>query len=102
MKHKSISFLAKCLLAFSLLLTAGFSPRQQSEEPVVRITQVDTSRFPIVTVYISVTDAQGEPLPVNPDQLVLAENGVPISPDSIQGSGEAGEITTLLVMDVGQ
>jgi VWFA-related protein len=100
MKTRIISLLARCLLVSSLIFTTGFTSREQSTEPVVRITQVDTSRFPIVTVYVSVTDAQGEPLPVDPSQLQLAENGVPIDPDSIQGMGEVEELTTMLVMDV--
>lgn len=100
MKKTILSLMVKGMLAASLIFTAGFSQRQQTEEPVVRITQVDTSRFPIVTVYISVTDASGEPLPVDPSQLQLAENGLPIDPDSIQGMGEVEELTTLLVMDV--
>lgn len=100
MKKTMLSLLVKYLLAASLIFTAGFGHRQQTEEPVVRITQVDTSRFPIVTVYVSVTNASGEPLPVDPSQLMLAENGVPIDPDSIQGMGEVEELTTLLVMDV--
>ncbi|MCU0486555.1 MAG: VWA domain-containing protein, partial [Anaerolineales bacterium] len=67
--------------------------------PVVRITQVDTSRFPLVTVYISVTDANGQPLPVSPGSLVILENGKPVEAQLMQGSGEAGPITTLLLMD---
>ena len=100
MKKTFKSLLIKCLLAASLLITAGFTHRQQTEEPVVRITQVDTSRFPIVTVYVSVTNAAGEPLPVDPSLLLIAENGVPIDPESIQGMGEVEQLTTLLVMDV--
>ena len=69
------------------------------DEPVVRITQVDTSRFPLVTVYISVTDANGQPLPVNPGSLVVMENGQPVDAQLMQGSGEAGPVTTLLLMD---
>ena len=65
----------------------------------MRITQVDTSRFPLVTVYISVTDANGQPLPVNPASLVVMENGKPVDAQLLQGSGEAGPVTTLLVMD---
>jgi tight adherence protein B len=94
---------------YALLLTlfvfaTGFSANPQTgpegEGPTVRITQVDTSRFPKVTVYVSVTDANGEPVGVDASQLVLQENGVTIVPDQMQGIGEIGPLTTMLVMDV--
>ena len=66
----------------------------------VRITQVDESRFPQVVVYISVTDAAGAPIGIDPDRLTLSENGAAITPDSVGGRGEVGPLTTLLVMDV--
>ena len=53
----------------------------------------------LVTVYISVTDANGQPLPVNPASLVVMENGKAVDAQLLQGSGEAGPVTTLLVMD---
>ncbi len=66
----------------------------------IRITQVDNSKFPQVTLYVSVTDASGEPMGVNPNQLQISENSKVIKPDQISGSGEIGPLTTLLVMDV--
>ena len=92
---KAISLLA-CL---GMLFTLTAAPVRAGDEPVVRITQVDTSRFPLVTVYISVTDANGQPLPVNPASLVVMENGQPVDAQLLQGSGEAGPVTTLLLMD---
>jgi len=51
------------LMIISLVAMTGFVPAQDSipagEEPYVRITQVDTSQFPQVTVYVSVTDVNG-------------------------------------------
>ncbi len=72
----------------------------QSGLAVVHITQVDTSQFPRVSVYLSVTDAQGEPLAIPVDRLVLKENGVEITPEEVRGAGEFGSLTTVLVMDV--
>jgi len=90
------------LITVSLLFSTGFTPEPtpESEETIARITQVDTSRFPEVTVYISVTDASGEPKGVSPSSLVILENGVPVEPDKIGGEGEIGSLTTLLVMDI--
>jgi VWFA-related protein len=69
-------------------------------EETVRITQIDTSQFPRVTFYVSVTDANGDPLAVDSSRFVITENGQEISPDQITGVGEVGFISTMLVMDV--
>ncbi len=98
------------LLCISLVFLTGFSPVRQSlpaqqGEPesgtlIARITQVDTSLFPKVTVYVSVTDENGEPVGVSVSKLVLRENGEIMTPEDISGAGEIGPLTTMLVMDV--
>ena len=65
--------LKKHILLISLLVS-GFimaSCAQQTEAPVIntnditlQITQVDTSEFPLVHVYVSAKDAAGNPVPV--------------------------------------
>jgi VWFA-related protein len=91
-------------LLVSLVFLTGFAPVIQTtpepQTPGVRITQVDTAQFPKVTVYLSVTDANGEPLVVSPSQLELRENGVLMTPDQVGGKGDIGPLTTLLVMDI--
>jgi VWFA-related protein len=82
-------------------LTGFRSSQQEGEGEVnINITQVDTSQFPQVTVYVSVTDADGEPVGINPADLVLEESGQVIKPDQIGGVGEVGPLVTMLVMDV--
>jgi VWFA-related protein len=90
---------AACML---VALSAPWPALAQGEgtEPQVQITQVDESKFPQVTVYVSVTDAAGEPLGIAPDRLALAENGAPVEIDHVGGEGEVGPLTTLLVVDV--
>ena len=68
----------------------------------VRITQVDNSRFPQVTVYVSVTDGSGQPAAVDLSQIQIFENGQPMGPISFAGGGQGGvgPLTTMLVMDV--
>lgn len=87
-----------------LALLQGFAPLHvafaQDGGEQIRITQVDNSNFPQITVYVSVTDAAGEPLAVNPNQIQIFENGQQMQPGQISGSGEIGPLTTLLVMDV--
>ena len=85
------------LLAFAPLQSAG---AQAAAGAQVRITQVDNSKFPQVSVYISVTDANGEPLPVDPAQIQISEGAKVMQPGQVSGSGEIGPLTTMLVMDV--
>jgi VWFA-related protein len=77
----------------------------QETAPQIRITQVDNSKFPNVTVYVSVTNAAGEPVGVDPATIQISENGQVMQPVNIQGGGEsiAGEavpVTTMLVIDI--
>jgi len=63
-------------LSLLLMLAPLQTAAAQNVSALVHITQVDNSKFPQVTVYVSATDAKGEPLAVNPDQLQISENGV--------------------------
>ena len=72
----------------------------QASSAKARITQVDVSDFPQVTVYVSVTDDGGFPRPVDPKTIRVYENGVLMDPVDISGEGEIGPLTSLLVMDV--
>lgn len=95
--------LPRFFLTFSLLLSLTLFPALKASAqgvPTITITQVDNSKFPQVTVYISVTDAAGEPLGVSPSSLQVYENGVLMTPTAISGQGEIGQLTTLLVIDI--
>lgn len=76
----------------------------QEDAPQIRITQVDNSKFPNVTVYVSVTNAAGEPVGIEPSTIEIYENGQLMQHLDIQGGGEVGEehipVTTMLVMDI--
>jgi VWFA-related protein len=89
-------------LAVVLTLLGTPTMAQDSEEqPQVHITQLDTSHFPIVTVYVSATDEYGEPAGIEPDQLIIHEDGQLIQPDQLQGSAEVVDaLTTMLVVDI--
>jgi VWFA-related protein len=110
MYKKAIRPVFMFLVSVSLVFLTGFTPTQvvkvtQQTTPAgnnlnARITQVDTTNFPKVTVYVSVTDAAGEPVAVSPSRLVLMENGAPVKIDEIGGPGEIGPLATMLVMDV--
>jgi len=68
----------------------------------VRITQVDNSHFPNVTVYVSVTNAAGEPVGVDPSTIQISENNTLMQPIDIRGGkgGQAEPLTTMLVIDI--
>jgi len=91
------------LLSISALPVLGVSA--QGEDPQIRITQVDNSQFPQVTVYISATNAAGEPVGIDPATIQIFENGELMTPVDVQGGGvQVGEepvpVTTMLVIDI--
>ena len=96
-------------LTLVLLSFIGLQPLSlvaaQSDDTQVRITQVDDSQFPNVTVYVSVTNAAGEPVGVDPETIQIHENGQLMEPVNVQGGGaviggEAIPVTTMLVIDI--
>ena len=96
---KNYRLITSLLSLFGLLAAGAFTPARQAAENI-RITQVDTSKFPQVTFYVSVTDADGNPFAVDPSRLIISENGQQIPLDQIQGIGDVGPLTTMLVIDV--
>lgn len=90
-----------CTLILTLLSPRATALAASGGEWSARVTQVDTSKFPQVTVYVSVTDPQGNPVKVAPTSLVVMENGQEMTPQEITGLGESNEpLITLLVMDI--
>jgi Ca-activated chloride channel family protein len=97
------------ILTLILLSFIGLQPLSQvaaqSDDSHVRITQVDNSHFPNVTVYVSATDANGNPVGLNPESIQIHENGELMEPVNVQGGGavvggEAIPVTTMLVIDI--
>jgi VWFA-related protein len=97
--HKNIRIiLTLSLILFQTLWSVPLAFAQTSA-PQVRITQVDNSKFPRVTVYISVTNAAGEPVGVDPNSIQILENGQAVLAENVTGAGDIGSLTTLLVID---
>lgn len=97
--------LLRFFLTFVLLgLLATFSaPKAFAQDDTqIRITQVDNSKFPNVTVYVSVTNSAGEPVGVDPTAIQISENGEVMQPVDVRGGGEgqADPLTTMLVIDI--
>jgi Ca-activated chloride channel homolog len=96
---KTFLIIAFLLLA-SMLNACQPTPKVESEGAyTLQITQIDTTGFPLVNVYISVQDANGEPQVINTGKLQLLENGQPVANQTIQGTSNVGGLTTLLAID---
>ncbi len=96
-----ISLMLAGLLAFPAAISpVKAAPMDQSGGVNIKVTQVDTSNFPKVKVYVSITDNNGEPLVVDPSSLVLKENGIEMDPEQVSGKGETGALITILAIDV--
>ncbi|MHC1784588.1 MAG: VWA domain-containing protein [Anaerolineaceae bacterium] len=97
----SLSLMLVGLLIFSApaVPVKAVSPAQ-SGGANIKVTQVDTSAFPRVKVYVSITDQNGEPMAVDPAGLVLKENGIEMTPEQVSGKGETGALITILAIDV--
>ena len=99
--------MARILLTISLLFILALwsvpnSYAQDANGTQIKITQVDNSKFPQVTVYVSVTNAAGEPVGVDPSTIQLSENGQVMQQTSVSGGkqGGVGPLTTMLVIDI--
>lgn len=81
------------------LFFLGDQPAIQSSTGGVRVAQVDTSRYPDVTVYVGVEDAAGQTRPnLRQNDFVLTEDGVPVAVSGFQAAG-AVNVSTLLLLD---
>lgn len=100
---------SRFILTLILLSFIGLQPLSQvaaqSADTQVRITQVDNSKFPNVTVYVSATDANGNPVGIDPQTIQIHENGQVMEPVDVKGGGavvggEAIPVTTMLIIDI--
>ena len=103
--NKSLRFILILVLLSVIWVQPLSGVAAQSEETLVRITQVDNSQFPNVTVYVSATNGAGEPIGIDPAAIQIQENGQVMEPIAVIGGGEVvgGEaipVTTMLVIDI--
>ena len=104
MQIKCIRVLLNFSLLVALVLSSASTVSAQGDTQV-RITQVDNSKFPNVTVYVSVTNSAGEPVGVDPATIQISENGEAMEIVDARGGGQGGEgvaepLTTMLVIDI--
>jgi VWFA-related protein len=99
--NKIPSTVFSCLVAGLLLAATAAPAAAQTPAPArLRITQVDTSAFPQVKVYVSAVNDAGDPVPVHADQIRLAEDGQVLQPKEAHGIGNSEPLSVLLVVDV--
>jgi Ca-activated chloride channel homolog len=86
------------LLVLALLLLTALPARAQSP-PNAHVTQVDSSQYPDVTIYVGVTDAGGQPVGgLAQRDFAITEDGQPVEISPFAGGG-ASPVTTMLVID---
>ena len=105
MQIKWIRIFLNLSLLLSLVFSSASTVFAQSDDAQVRITQVDNSNFPNVTLYVSVTNSAGEPVGVDPATIQISENGETMQIADVRGGGqgdqgEAEPLTTMLVIDI--
>ncbi len=98
--------LALVILVLGLLLSLAGQPpaaHAQIPPPNVRVTQIDTSAYPEITLYVSATDANGQPIAnLSRADFAVTEDGAPVDLIGFSGgasSGGAHQINTALVID---
>jgi VWFA-related protein len=95
-------FLSLTLISLLMLFSAPAALAQEGEAQI-HITQVDKSRFPQVTVYVSTVNENGEPVAVDPSAIQIQENGQTMQLTDVRGgtgSEKINPVTTMLVIDI--
>src|SRR5574341_1727 len=95
-----ITFLVASVMGVAV--APAFAQEGQTGDYIVRVVQVDTSHFPQISVWVSVTDAQGNPVTLVPDSaFTLLENGQPVTITDVSQSGEEieGALNVVLTID---
>ncbi|NMB62907.1 MAG: VWA domain-containing protein [Chloroflexi bacterium] len=103
MNNQNHKILLVGILIASVLFNACVKDQPTTDQPgnavSLQITQIDTSQFPLVNVYISAKDVTGNPVPVPANDIELLEDGFPVDKKSIQGMDNVESFTSLLLID---
>jgi VWFA-related protein len=101
--HRTFRILLSLSLLPLLMLFSAPKAFAQESGQQIHITQVDKSRFPQVTVYVSAVNEKGEPVGIDPATIQIHENNQVMKLTDVRGGGDASKIvpvTTMLVMDI--
>jgi Ca-activated chloride channel homolog len=88
-------------LALAIGLSVLTALNTSAQGPVkINVTQIDQASFPQINVYVSATDAAGNPVRNLPASAFrLEQNGQPVAINAATRSGEQGVVNTVLVVD---
>lgn len=93
---KLYRLLLSAALVICACVLAGL-PAAANDPVRMRLTQIDQSKFPEITAYVSVTDAQGKPVTnLRAANFTLTEDNREVA---VRLSGEGGELRVVLVID---
>ncbi|MEI6181361.1 MAG: VWA domain-containing protein [Chloroflexales bacterium] len=91
-----VLLVAMLLIFASALMRARVAPTPGS---AARVTQVETSAYPAISLYVAVTDANGQPrLGLRQNDFAITEDGAPVALTAFSGAG-ASQVTSVLVLD---
>ena len=103
MIHRIIRIFLSLNLILLLSLFSVPAALAQESGSQIHITQVDKSNFPRVTVYVSVVDANGVPVGIDPATIQIQENDTVMELTDVRGGGNSPAmipVTTMLVIDI--
>ncbi len=99
MRRLLLVLLVMVLLVAGALVGFGSSDPGAADSSNVRVTQVDTSNYPEITLYVAATDDSGSPITdLAAADFSVSEDGAPVDVAAFTGGG-AASISTALVID---
>lgn len=88
------------LLLVFVLLGGGAPDAHAQGTHSVSLAQVDTTRYPNITLYINVRDASGNPVGgLSKEQFRITEDGAPVEITEFAGTGDVRTVDIVFVFD---
>jgi hypothetical protein len=102
-KHRSITSLAVLAITIIFSLILPIRTLAQMTVDTVRITNIDYSAFPEVSLKAIIRDGNNKAIPVSDlEKMEVLENGEPVNEDHYQYNQINGGIELIFVLDLGQ
>ena len=99
-----LRILTYTLILVSLILIFRPSPATAQEElpedTVITVSQLDVSQYPEITIYVNVTDEDGNPLPMlDEENFTVTEDDEEVNIVDFKGIGESRPVDVVFVFD---
>ncbi len=96
---KNMRWLVSGLLILGALWLTPSALRAQSAY-AISLAQVDTTQYPVITLYVNVRDAAGQPVPgLRKEDMSITEDGKPVEMIDFAGTGDARTVDIVFVFD---